>query len=115
MEGVHPSGPGASVDKRKAAKTPPEVESERVEDDKDDLRTVIVNHRSSKQKNERKRDVSDRHVSAAEDDVLPLKKVKQSLLFEGEGEDERDNEAASTLKEKAVKRWGNRVCVLIHE
>lgn len=103
MEGVHPSASGASVDKRKVAKTPPEVESERVEDDKDDLRTVIVSHRSSKQKNERKRDVSDRHVSA-EEDVLPLKKVKQSLVFEGEEEVERDSEATSTSKEKAVKR-----------
>ena len=105
MEGVHPSASSALAEKRKTVKTPPEAESERVEEDKEDLRTVIASHRSSKQqKSERKRDVGDRHVVMEEEDVLPAKRVKQALLFEEEGEIEHRVEAASTSKEKPVKR-----------
>ena len=104
MESVHPSALAVAAEKRKVVKPLPEVESERVETDKDDLRTVIVSHRSSKQKSERKRNVSDRHVTAEEEDVLPVKRVKQSLVFEEEDETERGDEAASTSKERAVKR-----------
>ena len=104
MEGVHPSASSALAERRKTVKTPPEAESERVEEDKEDLRTVIASHRSSKQKSERKRDVRDRHVVMEEQDVLPAKRVKQALLFEEEGEIEHRVEAASTSKEKPVKR-----------
>ena len=39
-----------------------------------------------------------------EEDALPAKRVKQALLFEEEGEIEHRVEAASTSKEKPVKR-----------
>lgn len=103
MEGVHSSASSALAEKRKTVKTPPEAESETAEEDKD-LRTVIASHRSSKQKSERKRDVRDRHVVMEDEDILPVKRVKQTLLFEEEGEIEHRVEAASTSKEKPVKR-----------
>lgn len=112
MDGVHPSAVAtAPSDRRKVAKTPPEVEGERVEDEEeDDLRSVIVSHRSSKQKEERKREMSDRHINTEEEeeeDILPAKKVKQSLVFDNEGEGEREGGAVATLKEKAIKRWAS--------
>ena len=107
MEGVHPSAAAVPSDRRKLTKTPTEVESEKVEDDKDDLRSVIVSHRSFKQREERKREMAERHINTEEGDIIPAKKVKQSLVFDNEGETERETVAMASLKEKAIKRWAS--------